>query len=75
VLVELLLTGFRGGRACDIAALEDGRLRVSALAEDLRQVAELDCNPIIAHEAGAVIVDGRVRVAASLPPRPLGARG
>jgi hypothetical protein len=45
-------------------------LRLSALVEDLTQVAELDCNPVLVGERGAVVVDARVRVAAPPPPRP-----
>lgn len=67
-----LLTGFRGQPKVDVAALEDTILRVSALVEDLPQVAELDCNPIIVHEHGAVIVDARVRVAPMQPPPAFG---
>lgn len=67
-----LLTGFRGQPQVDVAALEDTIVRVSALAEDLPQVAELDCNPIIVHEHGAVIVDARVRVAPMQPPPAFG---
>jgi acyl-CoA synthetase (NDP forming) len=69
-----LLAGFRGSQPCDLAALEDALLRVSALAEDLPQVVELDLNPIVAHQQGAVVVDARVRVQAVAPPRPMGAR-
>jgi acetate---CoA ligase (ADP-forming) len=69
-----LLTGFRGAHPADVAALEDVVLRLSALAEDLPQVAELDCNPVSVLERGAAIVDARVRVAPAEPPRPLGAR-
>jgi len=70
-----LLTGFRGNPACDIAALEEGLLRVSTLVEDIPQIAELDCNPFVVHEEGAVILDARVRVSA-VGPRPLlGTRG
>lgn len=69
-----LLTGFRGGPACDVSVLEEALLRVSALVDDLPQIAELDCNPITVHETGAVVVDARVRVAPSEPPPPLGAR-
>lgn len=65
-----LLNGFRGAPVCDVAALEDGLLRVSALVEDIPQIAELDCNPYVVHEHGAVILDARVRVAAA-DPRPL----
>ncbi|HSF22673.1 MAG TPA: GNAT family N-acetyltransferase [Blastocatellia bacterium] len=69
-----LLTGFRGSPACDTAALEDGLLRVSAMVEDLPQIAELDCNPFVVLERGAVILDARVRVVAPEPPPLLGAR-
>jgi acetyl coenzyme A synthetase (ADP forming)-like protein len=70
-----LLDGFRGGPVCDVAALEEGLLRVSALVDDIPQIAELDCNPFVVQEHGAVILDARVRVTA-VEPRPLlGVRG
>jgi acetate---CoA ligase (ADP-forming) len=70
-----LLTGFRGRPTYDVEALEDGVLRVSALVENIPQIAELDCNPFVVHEQGATILDARVRVAA-VDPRPLrGVRG
>ena len=69
-----LLTGFRGGPACNVGALEDALLRVSAMVEDLPQIAELDLNPTFVHPAGVTVVDARIRVAPSSPPRPLGAR-
>jgi acyl-CoA synthetase (NDP forming) len=65
-----LLTGFRGEPARDVSALEEALLRMSALAEDLPEVAEVDCNPIIVAEHGAVIVDARIRVEA-VPAPPL----
>jgi acetyl coenzyme A synthetase (ADP forming)-like protein len=70
-----LLTGFRGSAPCDTAALEEGLLRVSAMVEDIPQIAELDCNPFVVQESGAVILDARVRVAASEPARLFGVRG
>jgi acetyl coenzyme A synthetase (ADP forming)-like protein len=70
-----LLTGFRGAAKADVAALEDVLLRISAMVEDLPQIAELDCNPIIVHEHGAAIVDARVRVAAFEPPSVFARRG
>jgi acetyl coenzyme A synthetase (ADP forming)-like protein len=70
-----LLDGFRGGPVCDVAALEEGLLRTSAMVEDIPQIAELDCNPFVVSEHGAVILDARVRVTA-VEPRPLlGVRG
>jgi acyl-CoA synthetase (NDP forming) len=46
----------------DIAALRHVLLRVSRLADDLPQVAELDLNPVIVRRDGAVAVDARIRV-------------
>jgi acetyl coenzyme A synthetase (ADP forming)-like protein len=69
-----LLNGFRGAPVCDVAALREGLLRVSALVEDIPQIAELDCNPFVVHEQGAVILDARVRIAAAKPPRLFGVR-
>jgi acetate---CoA ligase (ADP-forming) len=57
-----LLKGFRGSVPGDISALENGLLRVSAMVEDLPQIAELDCNPFVVHETGATILDTRIRV-------------
>jgi acyl-CoA synthetase (NDP forming) len=57
-----LLLGHRGQPAADIGALRDTLLRVSRLADDLPQVAELDLNPVIARPDGVFAVDARVRV-------------
>lgn len=65
-----LLTGFRGSAPADVGALERALLRVSAMVEDLPQIAELDCNPFVIHESGATILDARIRVT-SVEPRPL----
>ena len=65
-----LLTGFRGMPVCDVAALQDGLLRVSAMVEDLPQIAELDLNPFVVHERGASILDARIKVR-TVEPRPL----
>jgi acetyl coenzyme A synthetase (ADP forming)-like protein len=68
-----LLSGYRGGPAQDTPALVQAILRVSAMVEDLPQIAELDLNPIVVHPRGAVVVDARVRVAQAEPAPPLGA--
>ncbi|HET6849032.1 MAG TPA: GNAT family N-acetyltransferase [Gaiellales bacterium] len=65
-----LVAGFRGGPAANAAALTDLLMRLSALAEDLPEVAELDMNPVIANADGCTVVDARARVAA----RPSSAR-
>jgi acyl-CoA synthetase (NDP forming) len=69
-----LLTGFRGSAATDVACLEEGLLRVSAMVEDLPQIAELDCNPFVVHESGATILDARIRVTTVMPPPLIGVR-
>jgi len=66
-----LLRGHRGGTPVDVAALEHIVLRVSALVDAHPEVAELDCNPVVVHRDGAVVVDARVRVVRRAPPRPM----
>ena len=48
--------------APDTGALRDTLLRVSRLADDLPQVAELDLNPVIVRADGVIAVDARIRV-------------
>ena len=50
--------------------LRDILLRVSQLADDLPQVAELDLNPVIARPDGVIAVDARVRVTSRCPADP-----
>jgi acetyl coenzyme A synthetase (ADP forming)-like protein len=58
-----LVAGFRGAPPADEAALVDLLLRLSLLADDLPEIAELDLNPVLAMSDGCVAVDARVRVA------------
>jgi acetyl coenzyme A synthetase (ADP forming)-like protein len=62
-----LLDGYRGAPPCDLDAIEDVLLRLSALVETHPEIAELDFNPLIARAEGAQILDARVRILA--PPR------
>ena len=57
-----LFEGWRGAKPCDIEALEELLLRVSAMVEDLPQIAELDLNPVkvLERNNGYVVVDARV---------------
>ena len=66
-----LLDGYRGAPRCDLAAIEDVLLRVSAMVQAHPEIAEMDCNPLIATPQGAVIVDARVRVEPAEPPPPV----
>jgi acyl-CoA synthetase (NDP forming) len=66
-----LLDGYRGSARCDLEAIEDVLLRVSAMVEAHPEIVELDCNPLIALPDRAVIVDARVRVEVTAAPPPL----
>ena len=61
------LLGRRGAPAADLAALRDMLLRVSRMADDLPQVAELELSPVIARPDGVQAVDGRIRIQAAEP--------
>jgi acyl-CoA synthetase (NDP forming)/GNAT superfamily N-acetyltransferase len=51
-------------------ALREMLLRVSRLADDLPEVADLDLNPVVARPDGAFAVDARIRLAPSPPDDP-----
>jgi acetate---CoA ligase (ADP-forming) len=67
-----LLAGHRGAPPADVVALEDVLRRVSALADDLPAIADVDCNPVVVAADGAAIVDMRVRVRPPVPRAPIG---
>src|ERR687887_35544 len=58
-----LVRGFRGAPPADVEALVDLVLRLSALAEDLPEVAELDLNPLFGLSRGCLALDALVRIA------------
>jgi len=60
--VSKLLGPFRKMPPVDFAALESVLLRVSEMACELPWIEELDINPLLLDENGAVIVDARVVV-------------
>ena len=70
-----LLEGFAGRPPADLAAVEDAVLRIGALAAAHPEVAELDCNPVVAGPAGASVVDGRLRLEPPPPQAPYAAVG
>jgi len=69
-----LLQGYRGHPAADLAALRDTLLRLSRMADEVPEIAELDLNPVVALPPGegCRIVDARIRVEAAA--RPFGRR-
>jgi acyl-CoA synthetase (NDP forming) len=58
-----LVAGFRGAPPADAAALADVLHRLSQLADDFPELAELDLNPVMGLPDRAVVVDARIRVA------------
>ena len=64
-----LVTGFRGAPPADEESLIDLLLRLSLLADDLPEVAELDLNPVLALPDRCLAVDARVRVSERLQGR------
>jgi acetate---CoA ligase (ADP-forming) len=65
-----LLTGWRGAPLVDLERLEDLLVRVSAMVDAHREIAEMDLNPVIAGPDGAVAVDYRIRLQPPPPRRP-----
>jgi acetyl coenzyme A synthetase (ADP forming)-like protein len=65
-----LLLGYRGAPSADVEALEHLLLRVGRLADEIPEVAEMDCNPVIASPDAATVVDVKIRLG-PLPPYPL----
>jgi acyl-CoA synthetase (NDP forming) len=63
-----LLDGYRGAPPCDLQAIEDVLLRVSAMVEGHPEIAELDLNPLVASPEGVSVLDARVRVEEAPPP-------
>ena len=58
--VSETLGEWRGAAAVDITAVEQILLRVSEMVCELPQLREMDINPIIVDEHGAVAVDARI---------------
>ena len=55
-----LLTGFRGRPPGDLEAIARVLLRVSRMAEELPEIAEVDLNPIVIYERGGLLLDARI---------------
>ena len=57
-----LLEGVRGERPSNLAAIEEAIQRVSQLVGDQSGIAEMDINPFVVFEHGAIAVDARIRI-------------
>jgi acyl-CoA synthetase (NDP forming) len=65
-----LLTGYRGAPPVDLDQLEELLMRVSAIVDAHKEIAEMDLNPVIAGPGGAIAVDYRIRLQPPPPRRP-----
>ncbi|WP_329454697.1 acetate--CoA ligase family protein [Streptomyces sp. NBC_01497] len=62
-----VLRGVRGGKAVDRDALAGLIVRVSTLAADFPEIAEIDLNPVFATESGVMAADVRVILTTEAP--------
>jgi acetyltransferase len=62
--VARLLAGYSDHAPARLAALYDVLIAVSQMLADLPQLAELDINPLLLDDQGAIALDARVRVSA-----------
>ena len=60
---------WRGSPPSDVAAIEDALLRIGRLADEVREIAEMDLNPLRvgARGEGAVVLDARIAVRSGPP--------
>ncbi len=57
-----LLSGYRGEEPADKEALVDLLLRISTLVDDIPEVREVFCDPILASVDGAAVLNAEIRV-------------
>ena len=57
-----LLQGYRDRPAADLDAIADVLVRLSQLIVDCPCLKELDINPLLANETGAIALDARIRI-------------
>ncbi|MCX5845829.1 MAG: acetate--CoA ligase family protein [Deltaproteobacteria bacterium] len=57
-----ILGNFRGKPAVDVNAVADIIQKLSALLTDHPEILEVDMNPVIASESGAIVVDARMAI-------------
>jgi acyl-CoA synthetase (NDP forming) len=60
VHTSALLRGARGEKAVDVEAVIDAIQRLSCLVTDVPEIRELDINPLVVLERGAVALDARI---------------
>jgi acetyltransferase len=60
--VYRLLQGYRDHPAADLDAVADALINISQLIVDCPEVAEIDINPLLADDKGALALDARIKV-------------
>lgn len=60
IKMNALLRGVRGERPADINAIIDGIVRLSGVVTDFPVIRELDVNPFLVMEKGAIALDARI---------------
>ena len=55
-----MLQGARGNTPCDLEALAETACVISQMVNELREIAEVDLNPVFAWEKGLAIADARI---------------
>jgi len=55
-----VLEGFRGEKPADLDALAEVIIKVGRINTDLREVTEIDINPLIVHDRELIAVDARI---------------
>jgi acetyltransferase len=61
-----LLQGYRNQPAADLPGLYRVMVKLSQLIVDIPEIVELDINPLLLDQSGAMALDARIRVASSL---------
>jgi acetyltransferase len=60
--VSRLIDRYRNHPAADLGAIENVLIRLSRIAADHPEVAELDINPLLADQNGVIALDARIRL-------------
>ena len=60
VTASALLQGARGSKPCDLEALAEAACLISHMVDELRDIAEVDLNPVFAWEKGLAVADARI---------------
>ena len=55
-----LLTGFRGSKPVDMEKLASAIMKLSEILLEIEEIKEIEINPLLVYEEGAVAVDARV---------------